>query len=150
MQLTAEQYKECNEIFCSLGEEGLYYNHYQLASITAIDNPIIWKDFLTDPKTVDYITTEMNVIRTAAINEAIQKAPNSNSVGLAQLLNTLTKIDEKSTKKDGPAFIYCYVPLNTEQKEAPNIRKVNEYGIADLEEEGWITNGALKPANLPD
>lgn len=150
MQLTREQYAECSRIFTALGEEGLYLNHYQLSEATELDDPITWKYFLTDPKTVDYITTEMNLIRTAAINAIIQKAPNSNSVGQAQLINALGKLDEKAMKKEGPVFIYSYVPLNSEQKEAPNIRKVNKYGLADLEEEGWISNGEFTPANLPD
>ena len=29
---------------------------------------------------------------------------------------------------DGPVFIYCYVPLNDEQKNAPNVMEVDEYG----------------------
>ena len=63
----------------------------------------------------------MNLIRTAAINEIIHKAPNSKSVGQAQLINSLIKIDEAVSNKTGPVFIYTYVPLNEEQKFAPNV-----------------------------
>lgn len=136
MILTKAQFNECWETFTQLGQDGLYMNHYQLAQETPINDAMLWKLFLTDPKTVDYITTEMNVIRNAAINHMVHNAPDSNSVGQSQLINALQKLDEKATKKEGPAFIYSYVPLNTAQKEAPNVRKVNAEGI-EVTEDGW-------------
>ncbi len=138
LQLTKAQFKDCWDIFIELGEEGLYMNHYQLAQATLIEDAWQWKAFLTDPKTVDYITTEMNIIRNAAINEMVHKAPNSNSVGQSQLINALGKLDEKATKKEGPVFIYTYVPLNNEQKYAPNVRTLEAEGIKKDGEGGWI------------
>ena len=138
LQLTKQQFKDCWEIFMNLGEDGLYMNHYQLAQNTTIEDAWQWKSFLTDPKTVDYINTEMNLIRSAALNEMVHKAPNSNSVGQSQLINALGKLDEKATKKEGPIFIYSYVPLNDEQQYAPNIRKVSAEGIELDEDGGWI------------
>lgn len=137
MQLTKGQFQQCWDLFISLGEEGLYMNHYQLAQETPLNDPLLWKAFLTDPKAVDYISTEMNIIRTAAINDMVHKAPNSNSVGQSQLINALGKLDEKSNKKEGPVFIYSYVPLNDEQKYAPNIRTVDAEGIEQNEDGSW-------------
>lgn len=122
MKLTDGQFKECKKQFFTLGEKALYLNHYQLAIETRIEDPMVWKEFLVDPQIADYIQSEMNIIRNASINEIIQKAPNSKSVGQAQLINALVKIDENSANKDGPVFIYSYVPLNTEQEFAPNVR----------------------------
>lgn len=130
--ITSEQYKQCWKEFTALGEEGLYLSHYQLAAITTIEDILIWKEFLMDPRTVDYITSEMNIIRSAAINAMVSKAPNSNSVGQSQLINALQKLDEKAVKKDGPAFIYCYVPLNKEQKQAPNIISFENLGDVEI------------------
>ena len=138
MQLTKAQYQECWDIFMELGEEGLYMNHYQLAQSTLIEDAWQWKSFLTDPKTVDYITTEMNIIRNAAINEMVHKAPNSNSVGQSQLINALGKLDEKAAKNEGPVFIYSYVPLNDELKYAPNVRTLTAEGIESDGNGGWI------------
>ena len=70
----------------------------------------------------------MSLIRTAAINDIIQQAPNSKSVGQAQLINSLIKLEEASSSKEGPTFIYCYVPLNEEQKNAPNVQFVHADG----------------------
>ena len=120
-QLTKAQFEQCKKDFIQLGESALYLNHYQLAAQTHIKDPILWKLFLTDPRIADYISSEMNLIRTASINEIIHKAPNSKSVGQAQLINALVKIDETAANKNGPVFIYSYVPLNEEQKYAPNV-----------------------------
>lgn len=134
-QLTKKQFEECKEQFIQLGEHALYLNHYQLAADTRIKDPIVWKMFLTDPRIADYISSEMNLIRTASINEIIHKAPNSKSVGQAQLINALVKIEEASANKTGPVFIYSYVPLNAEQAYAPNVTTLEQYVIEDDEEE---------------
>ena len=139
MQLTKEQYEQCWNEFQELGEEGLYKTHYQLAQETHISDALLWKNFLMDPRTVDYISTEMNIIRNATVNYMVSQAGDSNSVGQSQLLNALQKIDEKASHKDGPTFIYMYVPLNEEQKKAPNVRSVNTEGVEIEEEDGTWT-----------
>lgn len=155
-QLTDAQFNECKDQFLTLGERALYMNHYQLAAETRIEDPIIWKMFLIDPRISDYINSEMNIIRGASINEIIQKAPNSKSVGQAQLINALVKIDETATNKDGPVFIYSYVPLNAEQSFAPNVLMPSE-GIKQKEDheeekdkEITIDEESLEAAIIPD
>jgi hypothetical protein len=137
MQLTKGQFEECDRIFKAIGEEALYLSHYQLAQETNILDPQIWKSYLMDPRTVDYINSEMSIIRTAAINDMVHKAPDSNSVGQSQLINALQKLDEKGARKDGPAFIYCYVPLNDEQKEAPNVRRIHTDYVSQNDDGSW-------------
>lgn len=148
-QLTKAQFEECKKQFLELGELALTMNHYQLAMETNIEDPITWKQFLLDPRIADYINSEMNIIRSAGINEIIKQAPNSRSVGQAQLINALVKIDEATTNKDGPIFIYTYVPLNPEQKFAPNIMEFQENNIGltqdnseeiEIDESKIITN----------
>lgn len=151
LTLTKAQYEECKKEFLKLEERAIYMNHYQLARETNIENPTQWKAFLTDPRTIEFTQSEMNLIRTAAINDIIQKAPNSKSVGQAQLINSLLKIEESTSTKDGPVFIYCYVPLNDEQKHAPNVKEVDSYGREENEEEWTLTDDMLEKAKrLPD
>ena len=138
MQLTKAQHEECWDIFLSLKSDALYLSHYQLAEITRIKDAFIWKEFLMDPKTVDYISTEMNLIRTAAINKMVAEAPESRSVGQSQLINALQKLDEKANNKEGPVFIYSYVPLNDAQKKAPNVRVCNAEGIEVKEDGSYV------------
>ena len=136
MILTNKEYEECYQEFIALGEEALSLNHYQLSEITNIADPLRWRAFLQDPRIIDYISTEMSIIRNAAINQMVQEAPTSRSVGQSQLINALQKIEENSIKKEGPVFIYCYVPLNEEQKHAPNVREINknDLNIEQIEE----------------
>ena len=138
MKLSESQYNECWEIFTSLQEEGLSLSHYQLAQRTEITDAILWKEFLIDPRTADYIVSEMQIIRSAAINEMVQKAPNSRSVGQSQLINALQKLDESAAHKEGPVFIYSYVPLNEQQKAAPNVRICDSHGIERTENGEYI------------
>lgn len=130
--LTELQYKNCKEAFVKLKEEAFNLNHYQLAEMTEINDPLLWREFLMDSRTIEYVSSEMMLIRNAAINYMVQKAPNSNSVGQSQLINALQKIEETASKKEGPAFIYCFVPLNEAQNNAPNVR---EYHLDDVKKE---------------
>ncbi len=148
-QLTDFQFEECKKQFTELGERALYLNHYQLAAETHIRDAIIWKTFLTDPRIADYISSEMNLIRNASINEIIHKAPNSKSVGQAQLINALVKIDEMAVNKNGPVFIYSYVPLNAEQKFAPNVALVETEQTKEPEEEEITLDGIEISTELP-
>lgn len=148
-QLTEFQFEECKRQFTELGERALYLNHYQLAAETHIRDAIIWKTFLTDPRIADYISSEMNLIRNASINEIIHKAPNSKSVGQAQLINALVKIDEMAVNKNGPVFIYSYVPLNAEQKFAPNVALVETEQTEEPEEEDITLDGIEISTELP-
>lgn len=150
-QLTKAQFEKCKKQFLALGELALTMNHYQLAMETTIEDPILWKMFLLDPRIADYINSEMNIIRTAGINEIIKQAPNSRSVGQAQLINALVKIDEAATNKDGPVFIYSYVPLNAEQKFAPNVMLQDiEEDEPEEEEEEIFINADNIPTKLPE
>lgn len=137
-KLTEQQFNDLKKQFLELGQEGLYLSHYDLAQETFCNDPQLWKMFLIDPRIADYIDSEMAIVRNATINKMVSKAADSNSVGQSQLLNTLGKLAESSSKKEGPAFIYCYVPLNQEQKYAPNVRKVNAEGI-EVNEDGTYT-----------
>ena len=93
----------------------------------------------------------MNLIRNASINEIIHKAPNSKSVGQAQLINALVKIDEAAANKTGPVFIYSYVPLNEEQKYAPNVALMPVEQIEKEEETEEITlDGIEISTELPN
>lgn len=149
-QLTNAQYEACKKQFTELGENALYLNHYQLAAETHIKDPILWKMFLTDPRIADYISSEMNLIRTASINEIIHKAPNSKSVGQAQLINALTKIDEMASNKNGPVFIYTYVPLNAEQEFAPNVALTEVEQITEEPEEDHTLDGIKISTEIPE
>ena len=41
-------------------------------------------------------------------------------------MNALSKMNDGKTTKEGPAFIYCYVPLSPEQAQAENVMVLTE------------------------
>lgn len=143
--LTEVQFKECWEQFQKLEEKALTMNHYQLARDTHIEDPVIWKAFLTDPRVREHIQSEMDIITNSAISEIVKNAPHSNSVGQAHLINSLLKVNETTQIKDGPTFIYCYVPLNEEQKFAPNVQEIE---LEQDDDEEWeLTTDKLAAAS---
>lgn len=130
--------KELWDAFVKLGKDGLRYSHYDLAKVTPIPDALAWREFLMHPKTQDYIRMEMEIIRNAAINEMVQNSADSRSVGQSQLLNALQKIDDGDSKRNGPTFIYCHVPVNREQSHATNVRECTASGIEKTQEGGYI------------
>lgn len=126
MSLNKEIEAKMWQAFLETGKEGLYADHYKLTEITGLFTPSDWKEFLLQPPVVEHIRVEMELIRKAAINELFSKAGDSNSVGKAQLMNAIAKYDEDNQAKEGPIFIYTYVPLNPEQAKADNVRQLTE------------------------
>lgn len=114
--LKMELWAEFNE----LGEDALVFSHYDLAKVTGRP-AAIWKMFLQERDVADYITSEFAIIQEAELKKMTKDVSTSRSVGQAQLMTTLSKLSEKEDKKEGPVFIYTYVPLNTEQKQAENV-----------------------------
>lgn len=120
-----ELFNKMWDIYKSLGADALVMNHYDLAEETEIDNPDLWRQFLTEPKVSDWIRTEINLIQDAELKKMIKGVNTSRSVGQAQLMNTLAKLNETRTTKEGPIFIYSYVPLDPQQDQAENIIKLD-------------------------
>lgn len=114
--------------FKLLGQPALSMNHYELNAVVPQFSAEEWKQFLSEPEIIDYIKKEMNIIRTSQMNKIVQESSSSRSVGQAQLLSTLQKLDEDAGTAEGPIFVYCHVPLNDEQKFAPNVLEVDSHG----------------------
>jgi hypothetical protein len=123
--MNKELYDKLWEIFKGLGADALAMNHYDLAELTDIES-MIWKKFLMEPEVADWIKTEINLIQESELKKMIKDVNKSRSIGQAQLMNTLAKLSENKTTKEGPTFIYTYVPLNPEQAQAPNVVKLDK------------------------
>lgn len=122
--LTNELKTQLWELFKNLGENGLTMNHYDLAKNTTITDPETWKKFLLEQDVRNYIQTEVEILRTTEFNKMIKNVgDNQRSVGQAQLMSALDKIKQDSNHKEGPVFIYTYVPLSSEQAQAENVEE---------------------------
>jgi hypothetical protein len=118
-------YEELWKVFESLGDKALALSHYDLVKTTKTGTPQIWKEFLTTREVADWIKSEQALIQNAEMNKLINGISTSHSVGQAQIMNVLAKLQEQKSIKDGPVFIYSYVPLSPEQEQAENIIKLD-------------------------
>lgn len=109
------------EVFERLGEEAFVLSHYELAERTGVGKPHEWKDFLMHPEIHAWIKSELKIMHEAELHKLLQGISSSNSTGQAQIVGALSRLtEEKSTQKEGPIFIYSYIPLNENQEEADN------------------------------
>lgn len=116
-----ERIQELRDIYEAKEPDVFYKNHWDLAKDTGIPAQE-WKHFLMIPVVAEYISQELNMLvenQRRAILRDLNK--NQRSVGTAQILNALDKVLSGSNMKDGPIFIYTYVPLNEQEHMAPNV-----------------------------
>ena len=117
--MSSEKKLELFNIFKSYGANAPTMNHYDLAEETGIE-PELWKEFLSETDVQDWIASELSIIQKAELASMVQDISESNSVGKAQLMKSLESINTETNKKEGPIFIYCYVPPNDDQRQAEN------------------------------
>lgn len=123
------------EQFKALEAKAISMNHYDLARITAIKDVRLWKLFLTDPEVSAYIDQEASILAQAELRKLTADVSDSRSVGQAQLINAMGKIAETKTTKEGPIFIYTYVPLTDSQIKADNVQLLDKDVFEKLIEE---------------
>lgn len=116
------------ELFEAIGQKALTMSHYDLAKEVEGTTKDEWREFLNEADVAEYIRNEMRII-----SDSIQKrmitdivTGGDRSVGRAQIINTLDKINDGVAKKEGPIFIYSYVPLDAQQEQAENTIKLNK------------------------
>ncbi len=129
------------ELYKTLGKEGLLLDHYGLANSFPNFTADQWRVFLQDPEVSLYINQEFDLIRAATVRKLQAGASdNERSVGAAQLINAMSAQAEKAQgKKEGPVFIYSFVPPSPEQMKAPNIyiidyKEAQEKGLQPKEQ----------------
>lgn len=115
--------QELQEWFNSQLPDALYSTHYQLAEQHGDSTPQEWNEFLTHPIVSDYINSELRMLQQNTLRQLIRDMSTTvRSPGTGQAINALSKLLETSGVKDGPVFIYSYVPLSEEELKAPNVR----------------------------
>lgn len=115
-------------------EGAIYKNHYELSNETEF-SALSWKKFFTHPEVNDWITQEMILVQQSKLRLLLRDIDgNTKSTGLPQLINTLTsQLQDKNKRDEGPVFVYTYVPLNQEEKHAPNVQMANEdFTVKDI------------------
>lgn len=121
-----KQKAELWEAFKALEQKAIAMNHYDLARITHIKDVQLWKKFLTDPEVSSYIDQEAQILTQTELRKLTSDVSDSRSVGQAQLINAINKLNDTKLTKEGPIFIYTYVPLSSSQKQADNVIQLKE------------------------
>ena len=114
------------EQFKALEAKAISMNHYDLARNTAINDVQLWKQFLTDPEVSAYIDQESQLLAQTELRKLTSNVADSRSVGQAQLINAMGKVAETKATKEGPIFIYTYVPLANSQMKADNVKLLDK------------------------
>ena len=120
--------KELKEIlwkhFEKLGQDAITMSHYDLAVAVPNTTRNEWRDFLNEPDVTEFTKKEMRIISDTIQKQMITGIADGGdkSVGRAQIINTLEKLSDNTSTKFGPAFIYTYVPPDTEQVQAENVQ----------------------------
>lgn len=138
------QKQEMWQQFKALEAKAISMNHYDLARLTTIKDVQLWKQFLTDPEVSAYIDQEAQILTQTELRKLASDVSDSRSVGQAQLINAMSKLTDNKVTKEGPIFIYTYVPLSESQEKASNVR----HAESDLFEEGTIEDAVQKPVTL--
>lgn len=131
--MDAQQKAEMWQQFKALEEKAISMNHYDLARITTVKDVQLWKQFLTDPEVSAYIDQESQILTQTELRKLAADVSDSKSVGQAQLINAMQKLTDNKSTKEGPIFIYTYVPLNKSQAKADNIIE-EDYDVFEVPE----------------
>ena len=115
--------------------DAFYLDHYKLAEKSNF-SALKWREFLCHPKVVDWLNQEMTLVQQSKLRLLIRDLDeDSRSVGLSQLINTLSsRLDKKEKVDTGPIFIYTMVPLNEQEEHAPNVAIAEDYSSSDITE----------------
>jgi hypothetical protein len=113
----------------AMGKKGLLLDHYDLEKAQP-EHPYTsddWRKLLQDPEVSLYIAQEFQMIRDTEIRKLQASASDAQkSVGAAQMINAMQSVAEKAEgRKEGPMFIYSFVPPSSEQIKAPNVRVID-------------------------
>lgn len=120
-----KEFIDLQNLFNQIGQDALFMSHYELAERSG-ESPITWKHFLMDPRVSAFIAEEMDMLKRSKVALMLKDVDTNKNTGQAQLLNTLLNQTKGTDKKEGPAFIYTQIPLNSEEQYAENIRIYHE------------------------
>lgn len=122
-RLPQEIIDQCWAVLRAHAPKSLAWNHYDLAVETEIGDTELWKAFLSQPEVAEWLLEEQALMQRYEIAKLTTNVAQSRSVGQAQLISAVNKVYQENRENvaTGPAYIYCYIPLNEAQKAAPNV-----------------------------
>ena len=103
----------------------LEWSHYELWKNSGkMFTPYEWKEWRLDQRVDDWYNSELVIIVQNRAVKLLSKAGDNKSVGesqaLTQVMNFLDK--HKRSGKQETKFIYSFIPLNTHEETADNVK----------------------------
>ena len=126
LKFTKDKMYTMQDTFNSLLPDSLAMNQYELAELTefAADE---WSEFLHDGAVQKAIEAENALIAKANMRKLISgAADNDRSVGAAQMINAMAKVDD-GDKAEDHFYIYSYVPLTPNEEHAQYVRQEDNW-----------------------
>lgn len=122
--LDAQKIEQMWDCFNNLGQKALAMSHYELGSFidTQRFDSSEWREFLMLPEVDEHIRNESAMLQSIELRKLLSNISSSRSVGQAQLVNSLQKLVDGDSNRNGPIFIYTYIPLNDAQQYAANVQ----------------------------
>lgn len=115
--------QELQQAFVNYGvREAMFLDHYELEELTNYSAEQ-WKEFLKHPLVADFLQEEMVMFRDKQIRSILRDVKDAErSVGVAQVINSLSKLDLTQMGNNNKLFIYTYVPLDEQEQQSENVR----------------------------
>lgn len=121
MKKTLDEYNRLCDDFMP---EILKWNHIDLfkrsqnKELTIYD----WKNFLIDARVQNWLNEEMHIMMRSKAISLLDRVGDDKSTATVQALTALMKSTSEDTNKidDGKIFIYCFMPLTTEEARLNN------------------------------
>lgn len=109
------------DAFNELLPDSLTMNQYELAEATMLPAEM-WSAFLRDGQVAKHIESEVSLIlKTNQAKLVSSAADNERSVGAAQMLNAMSKLDA-GDKPETNFFIYSFIPPTEDEMLSPTTR----------------------------
>jgi hypothetical protein len=103
--------------------EAMFLDHYDLDEITNYSAEQ-WKAFLKHPLVADFLQEELVMFKDKQIRSILKDVKDTErSTGVAQVINSLSKLDLTQMGNNNKMFIYTYVPLDEEEQHAEHVRQ---------------------------
>jgi hypothetical protein len=120
-----DEFQKMHEFYEKNEPTVFFMTHYEIAQLkeSPVAVPSKWKVYITDPRVSEYISQELKLLQQVEINKLLKGiSSKANNVGTGQTLNALIKVAENTGVKEGPIFVYSYIPLSQEELNAPSVQ----------------------------
>lgn len=130
-EITESDIRQCvivfNNSFKEKPKETLAKTYYQLWELDKAIDLYTWRAFYTDARVQKFYEKEFTLSLNAKKQALLQQMGENKSVATNQALTSILKYleVEEVDPNDNKIFIYSFIPLNEQERNAKNVRILN-------------------------